>query len=132
VTAAEHQLIRVVLCDDVAALRAIVREVLEDEPDIEVVGEVDNGADGVLLIAQLQPDVVLLDLSMPGMDGLEAIPVIRRSAPDCGIIVFSGFAADRMAARALELGADRYEQKGVALEDLAASVYDVAAARRIS
>jgi DNA-binding NarL/FixJ family response regulator len=132
VTATERRPVRVLLCDDVAELRAIVREVLEDEPNIEVVGEVDNGADGVLMIARLKPDVVLLDLSMPGMDGLEAIAVIRRTVPDCAIIVFSGFGADRMAARALELGADRYVQKGVALDELTAAVNEVAAARRLS
>ena len=97
--------IRVVICDDVAALRTLMRSALEAEPDLIVVGEAGNAHRGVEVIARLQPDVVLLDLSMPGMDGLEAIPEIRERSPDSSIVVFSGFSAARMSGPALELGA---------------------------
>jgi DNA-binding NarL/FixJ family response regulator len=127
---ADTTITRIVLCDDVAALRAILREVLEDQPGFEVVGEVDNGSDAVQMILRLEPDVVLLDLSMPGMDGLETLTIIRQLAPGCAIIVFSGFGADRMAARAGELGADRYVQKGVELDVLCDVIAEVVSARR--
>jgi DNA-binding NarL/FixJ family response regulator len=122
--------IRVVVCDDVAELRALVRLALDDASGIEVVGELDNGQDAIRLIPDLQPDVVLVDLSMPGLDGLEAIPLIAQRAPRTGIVVFSGFAADRMREPALTRGADRYVEKGEPLEVLVAAVREVAAERR--
>ena len=73
--------IRVLLCDDVQAFRALVRFSLEDEPGIEVVGEAANGFEGIRMATELQPDVIMLDLSMPEFDGLEAIPAISSMRP---------------------------------------------------
>ena len=122
--------IRVFLCDDVAELRTLLRFALEQSAGVRIVGEAGDAVAGIRRIAELQPDVVVLDLSMPGMDGLEALPEIRRIAPDAGIVVFSGFAADRMSATALALGADRYLEKGEPLDVVRATVREAAAARR--
>jgi DNA-binding NarL/FixJ family response regulator len=121
--------ISVVLCDDVAEMRSILHDMLAEDPSISIVGEADNGRDCVRLINRLDPDVVLLDLSMPDMDGLEAIPMIVKNAPRTGIIVFSGFAATRMADVATGMGADRYIEKGTGLHEVAAAVVEVAGAR---
>jgi DNA-binding NarL/FixJ family response regulator len=122
--------IRVVLCDDVSEMRKLLRYALETDPRLQVVGEADNGREGARVIAELQPDVVLLDLSMPEMDGFETLLAIASSAPDTGIIVFSGFAAERMREPALENGADLYIEKGLPLDEVISAVRDVASARR--
>ncbi len=107
---------RLVLCDDVPPLRALARFVLEEGGQIQVVGEAGDAAAAVELCSSLQPDVILLDLSLPGMDGLEAIPLLKSAAPGVAVVVFSGFAAERMEAPALAQGATRYLEKG---DDLA-------------
>jgi DNA-binding NarL/FixJ family response regulator len=117
--------IRVFLCDDVPELRALLRYGLEEDAELSVVGEAGNAADAIAAVGDLQPDVGLLDLSMPGMDGLEAIPRLREISPDTSIVVFSGFAADRMPQPALELGAARYVEKGEPLEAVRATVHEV-------
>jgi len=122
--------IGVVLCDDVPELRMLLRFGLEESDDMRVVGEAGDAQAGVELITELQPDAVLLDLSMPGMDGLQAIPLIQSASPRTAIIVFSGFAADRMSSSALEQGADRYIEKGAPLADVRAVVRDEVVARR--
>ena len=114
--------IRVLICDDVPEMRGILRTVLEDDSSFVVVGEADTGNGAVSMIADLSPDVVLLDLSMPEMDGLEAIEIIAGSSPHTGIVVFSGFAAERMADVALAKGADRYVEKGEPIGALIAAV----------
>lgn len=119
----------VVLCDDVADLRLLVRFALEDGGALEVVGEAEDGAACVATVAALAPDAVVLDLSMPGLDGLEAIPRLRQVAPDVAIVVFSGFGAERMAATALAQGADAYRQKGIALDELRDAVLEAIRAR---
>ncbi len=122
--------IRVFLCDDVPELRMLLRFAIEEEGDMRVVGEAGDAATGIERVSELQPDIVLLDLSMPGMDGLEAIPRIQQVSPHTGIVVFSGFAADRMSLPALALGADRYLEKGEPLEAVRDTVREVAGARR--
>jgi DNA-binding NarL/FixJ family response regulator len=122
--------IRVVVCDDVPEMRAILRDALTEDESVEIVAEVDNGRDGVRAILELRPDVVVLDLSMPDMDGLEAIPLIAKSSPRTGIVIFSGFGAERMRDVAIGLGADRYLEKGAPLALLYAAVREVAEMRR--
>jgi DNA-binding NarL/FixJ family response regulator len=121
--------IRVVVCDDVAEIRALLRDSLEAHADVEVVGEADNGRDGTRIAGELQPDVVVIDLSMPGFDGLEAIEVFAEACPSAGIVVFSGFGAGRMREVTLQLGADRYVEKGEPLEAVADAVREVARER---
>ena len=76
--------IRVLLADDHAIVRDGIRSLLKTQPDIEVVGEANNGRDAVSKAEALQPDVVLMDLVMPGMDGIEAIGLIVDGQPDSG------------------------------------------------
>ncbi len=118
-------MISVVVCDDVPGMRRLARIVLEEEGDIEVVGEAADGRAAVQEARRCQPDVVVLDLSMPEMDGLEAIPAIHEAAPRTKIVVFSGFADERLAATVLSRSASRYVRKGQPLDDLRRAVREV-------
>lgn len=120
--------IRVLLCDDVAAFRTLIRYSLEDQDGIEVVGEAADGNEGIRQAAALQPDVVLLDLSMPECDGLEAIPEITKGSPHAQIVALSGFTADRMAEPVIASGARAYLEKGVELSEIIATIRCVHAA----
>jgi signal transduction histidine kinase len=104
---------RVLLADDTADIRALLRIVLSRYDDeFEVVAEAADGSEAVAMAKAHDPDLVVLDLAMPVMDGLEAIPEVRAVAPDCKIVVLSGFNANQMAAEALDVGADAYLEKG--------------------
>jgi DNA-binding NarL/FixJ family response regulator len=120
--------IRIFLCDDVPELRTLLRFGLEEDPQLVVVGEAGDAATGIEAVQRLQPDVILLDLSMPGMDGLEAIPHMREAAPSAAILVFSGFAAERMRDLALAMGAVGYVEKGESLDRVRGAVRDAASA----
>jgi len=120
---------RVVLADDTPEIRTLLRLTLEDHEDIEVVGEAGNGAEAVEIVAELQPDALVLDLAMPVMDGFETIPEGRRKAPETKIIVLSGFDKTTMSERALSLGADVYYEKGISFYDLAEKVKETCPGR---
>jgi DNA-binding NarL/FixJ family response regulator len=105
--------IRVLICDDDATLRFLVREMLSLSPSVQVVAE---AADGIEALEQLRlhrPDVVLLDLNMPRQDGMETLPLLRGEFPTTRVVVLSGLDDALVGAKAVELGADRYVQKGV-------------------
>jgi signal transduction histidine kinase len=91
---------------------------LQSSVGIRVVGEAGDGREAVEMAGELKPDVVLLDLAMPIMDGLEALPLIREAAPDAKVIVLSGFDDKRMRESALRLGAVAYVEKGTPTSDL--------------
>jgi DNA-binding NarL/FixJ family response regulator len=118
--------IKVYLCDDVAELRALLRVVVELD-GMRVVGEAGDAPTMLAELPSADPDVVVLDLSLPGMDGLEAIPLVHEAVPDARIVVFSGYGAEQMAAAALEQKATRYVEKGSDLDGLCAVVREVAA-----
>ena len=127
---ARPEQIRVFLCDDAPALRHLLRSFLEWGGDVEVVGEAGDGAGLAGAVRDARADIVLLDLSMPRVDGLEALADLRAAAPDVGIVVLSGFEEQRMAAKALALGADRYLEKAAGMEGVRATVRAVHAGRR--
>jgi len=114
--------IRVLLADDTATLRLLLRRTLEASKAFEVVGEAADGAEAVELAASLQPDMVLLDLSMPVLGGMEAIPRIRQRAPGTQVVVLSGFAPDRMGPQAMEVGAVGFLEKQQRPDDLVADL----------
>ena len=118
-------LCNVLIADDSADIRLLIRLALHLEPDLEIVGEATNGADAVAMADQLQPHLLLLDLSMPVMDGLEAIPLIREVAPGARVIVVSGFLNGEIQQRVLEAGASGFVEKGNDLGELVRLVREV-------
>jgi DNA-binding NarL/FixJ family response regulator len=113
---------RVFIADDVEAIRALWREFLEEDPDIEVVGEASDGQAAIDGVRAAQPDVLVLDLSMPRVDGLQVIRTLNQDVPEVRIVVASGFSSARLAPLALELGATAYLEKGVPADALREAV----------
>jgi signal transduction histidine kinase/ActR/RegA family two-component response regulator len=104
--------LRALIVDDTPDIRVLLRMALETIGRFDVVGEAGDGAEAVRLATSLHPDVVLLDLAMPVMDGLQATPEIRRNSPETKIVILSGFSKDRMEREARDMGADAYLEKG--------------------
>ena len=117
---------RVLLCDDTRDILLLLESEFDLHPDLEVVGQADNGRQAISLAEAHQPDVVVLDLAMPQMDGLQALPAILEVAPEAKVVVLSGFEARGMEPKAIELGARCYVEKGVAASDIAGVVREVA------
>jgi DNA-binding NarL/FixJ family response regulator len=110
--------VSVVIADDVAGLRRLLRIALEESRSFEVVGEAADGVEAIMAAEQLMPDLMLLDLSMPRMDGLEALPRLRLVAPPMRLVVLSGLSEEHMGPKAVELGADAFFEKGMAPHEL--------------
>ncbi|MGC7096866.1 MASE1 domain-containing protein [Amycolatopsis lurida] len=101
-----------VIADDSREVRFALRALLESLQGISVVGEVADGIEAVRIATERQPDAMLLDLAMPRMDGLEALPLILAASPGTKVIVVSGYGRDQVAEQALRLGATAYVEKG--------------------
>ena len=115
----------VVLADDTPDIRLLLRLALERTGDFEVVGEAKDGREAVALAGDLQPDAFVLDLAMPKMDGLQALPAIRERAPDTKVLVLSGFQASHMRSEARRKGADAYLEKGTATGEIIATLAEL-------
>ena len=115
----DQQPIRVVLADDTRDIRLLLALALELAGGFEVVGEAADGNEAIAQATVHQPDILLLDLAMPVLDGLQALPQIREQAPDSLVVVLSGFGASAMGEEAVRLGATTYVQKGVNPTELA-------------
>jgi two-component system, NarL family, response regulator LiaR len=114
--------IRVLIVDDHGVVREGLRAYLELEPDIQVVGEARDGQEGVQRAQELQPDVVLMDLMMPRMDGVEATAAIKEQQPETHVIVLTSFVDDDRVVPAIKAGATSYLLKDVAASDLARAI----------
>jgi DNA-binding NarL/FixJ family response regulator len=113
---------RVVVAEDDESFRYTVKMIIR--ADCELVGEAENGAIAVELVDRLRPDLVLLDISMPVMTGLEAARVIRQRLPDIRVIIVSSHTNPAFIAEAYELGASGYVQKDNATEQLPQAIED--------
>ena len=120
-------MIRVVIVDDHAVVRSGLDQLLGTASDIEMVGSAADGAEAVAIVAELAPDVVLMDLSMPVMDGTEATRRITADHPDARVVVLTSYADDRHIAEALDAGAIGYVLKHAEPEELLGAVRSAAA-----
>ena len=119
------QVIRVLLVDDHAIVRDGIRSLMKTQTDIEVAGEANNGRDAVSMVETLRPDVVLMDLVMPGMDGIEAIRLIVDGQPESRILVLTSFSAEDKVFPAIKAGAMGYLLKDCDSEELVRAIHQV-------
>ena len=116
---------RVLVVDDAANLRELLTVLLDVEDDFEVVGTAADGVQALDRADELEPDIVLLDLAMPVMDGLQALPALRARLPRARIVIFSGFEHEALAREALAAGADAYIEKGTSVMQLVARLREL-------
>ena len=116
---------RVVLVDDHTLVRAGVRRILEGQPGIEVAGEFGDGESALAAMARLDANVLVLDLTLPGLDGFEVLRRVKASRPGIKVLVLTMHASPEYAARAIEDGADGYLLKDSAVNDLVAAIHAV-------
>ncbi|HET9223569.1 MAG TPA: response regulator transcription factor, partial [Roseiflexaceae bacterium] len=114
--------IRILIVEDQRIVREGLIALLEDESEVAIVGEASEGAEAVELYARLQPDVVLMDLQMPNVDGPEATRRIREQSPDARILVLTTYATDEFIFKALRAGARGYLLKDASADDLLAAI----------
>ena len=118
--------IRIFIADDHAIVREGLRSLLGTEPDLELVGEASDGLQAVSKVRDLRPDVILIDMLMPRMDGLEAILEIRKDWPEAKIIVLTSFSDDEKVFSAIRSGALGYLLKESSPQDLLQAIHSVA------
>ncbi|MEU9041598.1 MULTISPECIES: response regulator transcription factor [unclassified Kitasatospora] len=120
-------MIRVVLADDQPLVRAALEMVITETTDVEVVGEAGTGTEAVRLAAELRPDVVVMDIRMPGMDGIEATRLVTAAGGPTRVVVLTTLDEDEHVYAALHAGASGFLVKDMALEDILGAVRVVAA-----
>lgn len=119
--------IRVLLVDDHTLVRQGLRQLLEEEQDIEVVGEASDGAEVVDRVRELLPDVILMDINMPIVDGVAATRQVQRDFPDIGVIILSMYRQDQYVFEAVRAGARGYLLKSARASEVTAAIRAVAA-----
>jgi DNA-binding NarL/FixJ family response regulator len=120
-------LTRIVVVDDDAAVHELLRAQLRKRPDLEVVGDAADGHEAIELCLELQPDLVICNVSMPRLDGIEAVPGVLRAAPGTRVLMHSCFDDELTIGRAMKAGAHGYLVKGAARVLLTAKIDDLMA-----
>ena len=121
-------MIRIVVVDDHAAVRLGLADFLGAHDDVEIVGEAENGAQAVALSKSVKPDVVVMDIRMPELDGIEATRLIKADHPDTGVLLLTAYEEDELAAAGKQAGADGFFLKGIFGTELVSRVREVNAA----
>jgi two-component system, NarL family, response regulator YdfI len=119
-------MIRILIADDHLVVREGLRTMLEIQPDMDVVGEATNGNEAVRLAGELQPDVILMDLRMPGLDGLGAIRAIRAQWPALAVVILTTYDDDRHIVEGLQAGARGYLLKDAGRDAIFAAIRSAA------
>ncbi|MGG3727742.1 response regulator transcription factor [Bacillus wiedmannii] len=115
-------MIKILVVDDHAFLRDAIRSILEDESDMNVVGEASSG-DGVLeKVEECRPDCILMDINLPGKNGIEATELVKKNYPNCRVLVFTMYEHDEYLMDALQAGADGYLLKDSSSEQVVAAI----------
>jgi DNA-binding NarL/FixJ family response regulator len=116
---------RVVIVDDSADIRHVLRLALDRQDDFTVIADASDGQQAIAVVGEHKPDVVLLDIAMPAMDGLQVLPHIKHESPGSIVLMLTGIAEVAGALAAVEQGAHGYIRKGGAMEDFLTQVRDV-------
>ena len=123
--------IRILIADDHAVVREGTRQFLEREEDLEVVGEAADGAEAVRLVGSLSPDVAIMDISMPNVDGIEATRQIKAKYPKVAVFILSAYDDDQFVFSLLEAGAAGYLLKSVRGNELVNAIREVSAGESV-
>lgn len=123
-------MIKVLIVDDHALVRMGIRRLLDDLSDMQVVAEAENGEEALILVKKHKPDVVLLDMKMPGIDGWEVTRRLKKSNPLVKIIAVTAVCAEPLPSRVLQLGAMGYLTKESGVDEMAAAIRKVAKGER--
>lgn len=124
------QMTTIVLADDHKIVRQGIKALLETEPDFNLVGEAADGLEAARLVKQHQPDILIVDLTMPGMSGIEVTARVRQDSPQTKVIVLSMHSVEAYVLRSLEAGATSYVVKESGVEHLIQAVRETMAGRR--
>ena len=125
-----HKLIRILTVDDHPVLRKGLAALVNAEPDLKLIAEASNGKEAIEAFRSYQPDITLMDIQMPGLDGIEAINAIRTEFPEAKIIVLTTYTGDVQVVRALKAGARAYVLKGHVLDELLDTIRAVHAGKK--
>ncbi len=122
--------IRIGIVDDHSIVRSGLRQYFEDESDLQVVGEAGSGGEAIDLVRKTEMDVLLMDLSMPGQTGIDALAMIRAKAPDLAILILSGYPEEHYALNLIRQGASGYLSKQCEPSEIVTAIRTVAQGRR--
>ena len=123
--------ISVLLADDHSLVRKGFRRLLEDEPGIQVVGEASDGSEAIHIAQELKPQVIVMDMSMPGLNGIQACVEILKVLPKTAILMLSMYSEEAQVPNAIKAGAKGYVLKNAVDVDLASAIRDVAAGKKV-
>ncbi|PZU36772.1 MAG: DNA-binding response regulator, partial [Acidovorax sp.] len=123
-------MIKIGIVDDHAIVRAGLRQFLSEHVDLRVVGEASNGREAIDLVRVHEIDVLVMDLSMPGQSGLDALAMLRAKAPDMGILILSGYPEEHYAINLIRQGASGYLNKECEPKEIVEAIRTIALGRR--
>jgi DNA-binding NarL/FixJ family response regulator len=123
--------VRVLIADDQTLFRAGLARLLNEDPRVEVIGQASDGADAAKLVAKLKPDVVLMDLKMPNLDGIEATRQITEADPGVKVLILTTFETDNHVIQALKVGASGYVLKDSSADAIVSSIVAVMSGERV-
>src|SRR5512135_2148502 len=123
--------ITVLLVDDHGLVRKGFRRMLEDDPELRVIGEATNGQEAIKLAQELRPRVIVMDMAMPGVDGVQATREIMKHAPEIAVLILSMYSEDNYVRNAFDAGARGYLLKEALDVDLAGAIKDLAAGKHV-
>ena len=122
--------IKILIVDDMAPVRQGLRTILELSDDFEIIGEARNGLEAIRAAEQLEPEVILMDLEMPVLGGLEATRRIKEQYPEIGVVILTIHGSDEVREQATRVGWDAFVEKETPTEDLFAAIREVRASSR--